>query len=161
MIRVCTQTFLLFAADRTYPLAWQKLLNLSGLCAGLTGVKKCSPRPSLLLHRGSSLQLYSFLLLEIYLCPWCVVISFWMAVLWRFCSSQRLSWGSVKASRFCLGLKVNCICHYNKGKYAKCWLNLIGIWNVWLVTRSVSITWTSDNAHSRRTSPHGGCQVKA
>lgn len=123
--------------------------------------KKCSPRPCLLLHRGSSLQLYSFLLLEIYLCPWCVVISLWMSLLWRLCSSQRLSWGSVKASKVCLGLKVNCVCHYNKRKYAKCWLNLIGIWNVCLVTKPVCIIWTSDIVHSRRTSPHGECQVKA
>lgn len=52
-----------------------------------------------LLHLGSSLQLYSLLLLEIYLCSWCVLISLWMSLLWGFCSSQRLSRGSAKASR--------------------------------------------------------------
>lgn len=33
-------TLLLLAADRANPLAWQKLLNLSGLSAGVTGTKK-------------------------------------------------------------------------------------------------------------------------
>lgn len=140
-------TLLLLAADRTNPLAWQKLLNLSGLSAGLTGTKKCSPWPSLLLHLGSSPQLYSLLLLDTYLCPWSVVIILRMSLLWRFCSSQRLSRGSVKASKVCFGWKVDCICHCNKWKYAKCWLDLTGNWNVWLVTRPVYTTWTSDIAH--------------
>lgn len=134
---LCSQlsTLLLVAADKTNPLAWQKLFNLSGLSAGLTGTKRCWPWPSSLLHLGSSPQLYSLLLLEIYLCHWHVVIGLWMSLLWRFCSSQRLSRGSVKASRVCFGWKEGCMCHYNKWKHANCWLNLTGNWNVWLVTR--------------------------
>lgn len=163
MIGVCTLNFppsCYLLPDRTYPLAWQKLLNLSGLSAGLTGVKKMLTSTFFI---ATSRQLTTVVLFST---AWDLLVSLvccdkplnGSAV--KVCSSQRLSWGSVKASRVCLGLKVNCVCHYNKEKYAKCWLNLKGIWNVWLVTRPVSIMWTSDITHSRRISPHGECQVK-
>lgn len=145
------------------PILWlgKNFLICLAFLQGWLVQKKCSPWPSLLLHLGSSPQLYSLLLLEIYLCPWRVVISLWMSLLWRFCSSQRLSRGSVKASRVCFGWKVDCMCHYNKWKYAKCWLNLTGNWNVWLVTRPVYAMWTSDIAPSSWTSPCVESQLKA
>lgn len=55
-------TLLLLAADGTSTLAWQRLLNLSALSAGLTGLKKKKKVHTLTLFIAASGQLTTVVL---------------------------------------------------------------------------------------------------